>query len=58
VWCAIHRETFRDKPDDFDLRTAGKPFMTAYARYIAHKNQQLGSAGKLEVARDSVAAAV
>ena len=20
VWCAIHREAFRDKPDDFDLR--------------------------------------
>jgi fructose-bisphosphate aldolase class II len=58
VWCAIHRETFRDKPDDFDLRTAGKPFMTEYARYIAQKNQRLGSAGKLENVRDSVSAAV
>jgi fructose-bisphosphate aldolase class II len=58
VWCAIHRETFRDKPEDFDLRTAGKPFMTEYARYIAHKNQRLGSAGKLEAVRETVAAAV
>jgi fructose-bisphosphate aldolase class II len=58
VWCAIHREIFRDKPEDFDLRTPGKPFMTEYARYIAHKNQRLGSAGKLEAVRESVAAAV
>src|SRR6266850_1744618 len=45
VWCAIYRETFRDKPEDFDPRTAGKPFMSEYARYIARKNQRLGSAG-------------
>ena len=43
---------------DFDLRTAGKPFMTEYAKYIAQKNQKLGSAGKLELVRESVAAAV
>jgi fructose-bisphosphate aldolase, class II len=58
VWCAIHRETFRDKPEDFDLRTPGKPFMTEYAKYIAQKNQKLGSAGKLETVRESVEAAV
>ena len=58
VWCAVHRETFRDKPDDFDLRTPGKPFMTEYAKYIAQKNQKLGSAGKLELVRESVEAAV
>jgi fructose-bisphosphate aldolase class II len=58
VWCAIHRETFRDKPDDFDLRTPGKPFMTEYAKYIIHKNQKLGSAGKLEAVREVVGAPV
>ena len=57
VWCAVHRETFRDKPGDFDVRTGGKVFMTEYARFIAHKNQRLGSAGQLEAVRDAVAAA-
>ena len=51
VWCAVYREVFRDKPEDFDPRTAGKPFMAAYAEYITHKNQQLGSSGQLESVR-------
>lgn len=51
VWCAIHREVFRDKPADFDLRTAGKPFMAAYAEFITKKNEALGSAGQLEAVR-------
>jgi fructose-bisphosphate aldolase, class II len=51
VWCAIYRETFRDKPEDFDPRTPGKPFMAAYAEYISHKNEKLGSAGQLENVR-------
>jgi len=48
VWCAIYRESFRDKPDDFDPRTPGKVFMAAYAEYIIHKNKVLGSAGQLK----------
>lgn len=55
VWCAVYRETFRDKPADFDPRTPGKPFMAAYADYIIHKNQMLGSAGQLEKLRASLA---
>ncbi len=51
VWCGVLRETFRDKPGDFDLRTSGKPFMQAYAEFITHKNQKLGSAGQLEAVR-------
>jgi len=54
VWCAVYRETFRDKPEDFDPRTPGKPFMAAYADYIVHKNQKLGSAGQLESVRQSL----
>ncbi|NUQ64465.1 MAG: class II fructose-bisphosphate aldolase [Pirellulales bacterium] len=54
VWCAIYRETFRDKPEDFDPRTPGKVFMQAYAEYIAHKNQKLGSAGQLASVRKSL----
>jgi fructose-bisphosphate aldolase class II len=51
VWCAIHREAFRDDPANFDLRPPGKVFMAAYAQYIIHKNQKLGSAGQLEAVR-------
>ncbi len=51
VWCAIHREAFRDDPAGFDLRPPGKTFMAAYADYIVHKNTMLGSAGQLEDVR-------
>ena len=54
VWCAILRECFRDKPEDFDLRTSGKVFMQAYAEYITHKNKMLGSAGQLEAVSKSL----
>lgn len=55
VWCAIHRESFRDDPANFDLRPPGKKFMEAYAEYIIHKNTKLGSAGQLETVRSLVA---
>ena len=51
VWCAIHRESFRDDPANFDLRPPGKVFIKAYADYIAHKNSKLGSGGQLESLR-------
>lgn len=54
VWCAIHREFFRDQPEDFDLRGPGKIFMPAYADYIVHKNSVLGSSGQLEGVRASL----
>ncbi|HPP51694.1 MAG TPA: class II fructose-bisphosphate aldolase [Thermoguttaceae bacterium] len=55
VWCAIYRETFRDKPADFDPRTPGKVFMKEYASYIIHKNQVLGAAGQLDAVRQFIA---
>ncbi len=55
VWCAIHRESFRDDPANFDLRPPGKVFMAAYADYIVHKNTMLGSAGQLESVRKTLA---
>lgn len=58
VWCGVYRETFRDKPADFDPRTPGKPFMAAYAEYVTAKNKALGSAGQLESLRSSLAATV
>ncbi len=48
VWCRVHRESFRDNPENFDLRPPGKIFMAEYAKYIAHKNEVLGSAGKVD----------
>ncbi|MGD0653457.1 MAG: class II fructose-bisphosphate aldolase [Thermoguttaceae bacterium] len=54
VWCAIHRESFRDDPANFDLRPPGKLFMAAYAEYIAHKNSKLGSAGQLSDVRKAI----
>lgn len=51
VWCRVHREAFRDNPENFDLRPPGKIFMAEYAKYIAHKNDVLGSSGKLDEVR-------
>jgi fructose-bisphosphate aldolase class II len=56
VWCRVHREFFRDKPSEFDLRPPGKIFMAEYARFIADKNDKLGSAGQLEAVRQMLAA--
>jgi fructose-bisphosphate aldolase class II len=52
VWCRVHREFFRDNPEEFDLRGPGKIFMAEYAKYIVHKNEMLGSAGQLESVRE------
>jgi len=51
VWCRVHREAFRDDPKNFDLRPPGKVFMKEYAKFIAHKNEKLGSAGQLDAVR-------
>ncbi len=55
VWTRVHREYFRDHPENFDLRPPGKVFMEEYARFIAHKNEKLGSAGHLEEIRKLLA---
>src|SRR6188472_3650439 len=51
VWTRVHREYFRDHAAEFDFRPPGKVFMQAYADFIAHKNEKLGSAGQLETVR-------
>jgi fructose-bisphosphate aldolase class II len=51
VWTRVHREYFLEHPENFDLRPVGKVFMDEYARFIAHKNGKLGSAGELEAVR-------
>lgn len=55
VWTRVHREFFRDFPEKFDLRDPGTIFMKEYAKFIAHKNEKLGSAGQLDAVRQFVA---
>jgi fructose-bisphosphate aldolase, class II len=55
VWTRVHREYFLEHPEVFDLRPIGKVFMSAYADFIAAKNEKLGSAGQLEEVRKIVA---
>jgi fructose-bisphosphate aldolase, class II len=55
VWTRVHREYFRDHPENFDLRPVGKVFMEEYAKFIADKNVKLGSAGQLAEVRKLIA---
>jgi fructose-bisphosphate aldolase, class II len=54
VWTRVHREYFRDEPEGFDFRKPGTVFVEAYAEFIAHKNEKLLSAGKLETVRQAL----
>jgi len=54
VWTRVHREFFHDHPEQFDFRPPGKIFMQAYADFIAHKNEKLGSVGQLDAVRASI----
>ncbi len=55
VWTRVHREFFRDQPEKFDFRDPGKIFVAEYAKFIAHKNEKLGSAGRLPEVRAALA---
>ncbi|MGD0003935.1 MAG: ketose-bisphosphate aldolase [Anaerolineaceae bacterium] len=57
VWTRVHREYFLEHPENFDLRPVGKVFMSEYAKFIAHKNEKLGSAGQLDSLRVMLKAA-
>jgi fructose-bisphosphate aldolase class II len=54
VWTRVHREYFLEKPAEFDLRAPGKIFIAEYAKFIAHKNEKLGSAGTLDMVREQL----
>lgn len=54
VWTRVHREFFRDHPEQFDFRPPGKIFVQEYANFIAHKNEKFGSAGQLDAVRATV----
>src|ERR1700737_206883 len=50
----VHREFFRDHPEQFDFRPPGKNFVEEYAKFIAHKSEKLGSAGQLPLVRETL----
>lgn len=54
VWTRVHREFFRDKPAEFDFRPPGKIFIDEYAKFIASRNDKLGSSGQLTDLRKSL----
>lgn len=54
VWTRVHREYFRDEPRGIDFRKPGETFIVEYAKFIVHKNEKLGSMGKLEEVRKTV----
>jgi fructose-bisphosphate aldolase, class II len=54
VWTRVHREFFRGKPAEFDFRPPGKIFIEEYAKFIASRNELLGSAGQLPAVRTAV----
>jgi fructose-bisphosphate aldolase class II len=54
VWTRVHREYFRDKPGDFDFRPPGKIFIEEYAKFIASRNDKLGSTGQIPDLRKSL----
>jgi len=54
VWTRVHREYFIEHPENFDLRPIGKVFMSEYAKFIAQKNNYLGSNGQLDAVRKLV----
>ncbi len=47
VWTRVHREYFRDHPEEFDFRRPGTLFVEAYANFIVNKSEKLGSQGQL-----------
>lgn len=53
IWTRVHREFFRDNASEFDFRPPGKIFMSEYAKFIASRNELLGSAGKLDEVRQA-----
>jgi fructose-bisphosphate aldolase, class II len=55
VWTRVHREYFRDHPEEFDFRKPGALFVDEYAKFIVNKAQKLGSAGQLDSVREALA---
>ena len=46
IWTRVHREFFRDSPEQIDPIVPGKTFITAFEKFLSEKFEVLGSAGK------------
>jgi len=44
IWTRVHREFFREKPEEFDFMSPGRNYMEAYAELVAAKCEKLGAA--------------
>ncbi|RME82720.1 MAG: ketose-bisphosphate aldolase [Caldilineae bacterium] len=55
VWTRVHREYFRDHPENFDFRKPGKVLIDEYAKFIVHKSKKLLSYGQLPLVREALA---
>src|SRR5438105_6425774 len=49
IWTRVHREFFRDKPEEFDFMIPGRTYVEEYAAFVRQKCEQLGVAGKASV---------
>ena len=54
VWTRVHREFFKEHPEQFDFRPPGKVFIAEYAKFIASRCELTGSAGQLDDLRASL----
>jgi fructose-bisphosphate aldolase class II len=54
VWTRVHREYFRDHPEEFDFRKPGQIFVEQVASFIAQKAEKLGAAGQLTAVRHAL----
>lgn len=55
VWYRVHREHFEAEPENFDFRHPGGIFMNELAQLVVAKSEQLGSAGRLDEVRSTIA---
>ena len=46
LWTRVHREFFRDSPDQFDPIVPGKTYMDAYEEFMVQKFELIGANGK------------
>ncbi|HHL71673.1 MAG TPA: class II fructose-bisphosphate aldolase [Bacteroidetes bacterium] len=54
VWTRVHREHFKEHPENFDFRKPGKEYIREYAAFIVHKSEKLRSTGTLDMVREAI----
>jgi fructose-bisphosphate aldolase class II len=54
IWTRVHREYFKQAPQEFDFMVPGRVYMEAYAAFVAAKCQKLNAAGATIPDRDRI----